>query len=55
MAKLANLAGRRVAFEVGEMKELVTLTTKSSCFVLARWMRDKAMVKEAEVRGQSYS
>ena len=49
---VANLAGRWVAFEVREMKESVTLMTMSSCFV---WMTDKAMAKEVEVRGQSYS
>lgn len=54
-ANLANLAGRQVAFEVGEMKESVTLMTMNSCFVLVWWMRDKAMAKEVELWGQSYS
>ena len=52
---VANLAGRWVAFEVRKMKESVALMTMSSCFVLVRWMTDKAMAKEVEVRGQSYS
>jgi hypothetical protein len=52
---VANLARRRVAFEVWGMKESVTLMTMSPCFVLVRWMTDKTMAKEVEVRGQSYS
>ena len=53
---VANLVWRRVAFEkVWRMKESATLMTMGSCFVLVKCMTDKAMAKEVEVRGQSYS